>query len=459
MNPATIGVVLLAVLPALTHAQEPSAAHGRTPPRPSGEQSGPSPLKSSNIKLVSHLPTGGYIRLSNIEIEQELARPYAYLSTRYDRAGMDIVDLRDPAKPKLIYSWRIEDPGLHRGVGGRDGKYFKLRGRYYYVQTFQFDQGGADVDLGAVVFDVTGLPDARSVKIAGRLRATDTPGGFHNGFAYKHSDGRVLYVSTTVGPHANVYDMEKFLAGAAAQGLVGRIPVPVSGGEARNSAYHDFYIAYDPATRQDRFYGAGAGGYYVYDITNPATPRLVVSVTGVSGVSNGHTFTPDPLGRYVVAETEYQYAPLRIYDIKPNGQDFSGNINRSVGAWHANWRNLAHNHEVRWPYVFVSGYEDGLQVFNMMDPTNPVTVGFYDTFEGPHKQGLCGDLICQGAFGVDVRNADGLIVISDMSTGFWAFRLEGFDGWNGKDWGMPNISSVQDWDNGPEGAAPARPAT
>ena len=23
--------------------------------------------------------------------------------------------------------------------------------------------------------------------------------------------------------------------------------------------------------------------------------------------------------------------------------------------------------------------------------------------------------------------------------------------WNGNDWGMPNISSVQDWDNGPEG--------
>jgi hypothetical protein len=38
--------------------------------------------------------------------------------------------------------------------------------------------------------------------------------------------------------------------------------------------------------------------------------------------------------------------------------------------------------------------------------------------------------------------------------------MEGFDGWNGKDWGMPNISSAQDWDNGPEGAPrPARPVT
>ena len=57
-----------------------------------------------------------------------------------------------------------------------------------------------------------------------------------------------------------------------------------------------------------------------------------------------------------------------------------------------------------------------------------------------------------GAFGIDVRNADGSIVISDKETGFWIFKMEGFDGWNGKQWGVPNISSEQDWDNGPDGA-------
>jgi hypothetical protein len=36
-----------------------------------------------------------------------------------------------------------------------------------------------------------------------------------------------------------------------------------------------------------------------------------------------------------------------------------------------------------------------------------------------------------------------------MMTGFWAFKMDGFSGWNGAHWGMPNIASVQDWDNGP----------
>jgi len=30
--------------------------------------------------------------------------------------------------------------------------------------------------------------------------------------------------------------------------------------------------------------------------------------------------------------------------------------------------------------------------------------------------------------------------------------MEAFDGWHGHGWGLPNMSSVQDWDNGPDGA-------
>src|SRR6185295_1192082 len=127
----------------------------------------------------------------------------------------------------------------------------------------------------------------------------------------------------------------------------------------------------------------------------------------------------DPTGRFAVVETEYQYAPLRMVDLKPGLDGQVKTISRPIGAWTANWQNLPHNHEVRWPYVFVSTYEDGLYVFNMMDPTNPYTVGYYDTYEGPHKarlqylNSITGG-VNNGAFGIDVRNADGLIVISDM---------------------------------------------
>jgi len=402
---------------------------------------------SDNIEVVSHLPLGGRVSAADSDIEQELSRPYAYvgrISNSGGGKGVDVVDLSDPANPEVLYEWRIEDPELHLGLGGMDVKYFKVDGRYYVVQSLQFGQGGPDSDLAAVVLDVTGLPDPSAVREVARMREPLMPGGFHNIFVYKHTSGRVLLFATVGGPFANVYDLGMVVQGADAQGaLVGQVPVPTPGGGG--SGYHDFYVGYHPDTDQDRFYGGGTGGYYVYDITNLEDPKLRISLTGVSGVARGHTFTPSPDGRYVVAETEYQFAPLRIFDLKPALDGEVTNINRPIAGWTADFNNLSHNHEVRWPFVFVSSYLDGIQIFNLQDPTNPQTVGYYDTYIGPR---MTEDLnpILNGTFGVGVRNADGLIIGSDSSTGLWVLRMEGFQGWNGEQWGMPDISSAQKWD-------------
>ena len=431
---------------------------------------------SPNIKVISHLPLGPRLNVSDIDVEQDLDRPYAYVGRMVfggegDR-GMDIIDISDPANPKRIYKWRIENQDLHVGLGGMDVKHFKWKGRNYVVQSLQFKQGGPDADLGAVVLDVTGLPDPNKVKEVARIRAPDLPEGFHNIFVYRHTNGRVLLFATASGPFALVYDLGYVVEGYHDDMLVAKVPVPAAaggpreisidggppGGElpallanlpTRMGAYHDFYVGYHVDTDQDRFYGGGTGGYYIYNVTDLEEPQLVVSLTGIRGVRYGHTFTPTSDGRYVVAETEYQYAPLRIFDLKPALDGEVKNINQPISAWTANWKNVAHNHEIRWPYVFVSGYLDGLQIFSLMDPKNPVTVGYYDTYLGPPNADPFP--VYNGCFGVDIRNADGLIVVSDMTTGFWVFRMDGFQGWNGEDWGVPNISSAQDWETGPNG--------
>lgn len=404
---------------------------------------------SDNIEVVGHLPLGARLTATDIDLEQELDRPYAYVSRANviggGERGVDIVDLSDPEHPEVIYSWRIENDDIHQGAGGMDVKHFKLDDRYYVVQSLQFGRGGPDSDVGAVILEVTGLPDVSTVREVGRIREPDHPGGFHNMFIYKHSDGRVLLLSTVSGPYAHVYDLGLFVAGDEENALVGRVPVPTDGGGF--GGYHDLYAAYHPDTGTDRFYGGGTGGYYVYDISDIDTPTLLFSVAGVSGVQFGHTFTPSPDGRYAVAETEYQHAPLRIFDLQPALVGETQVIRRPISAWTADWQHLVHNHEVRWPFVFVSGYVDGLQIFSLMDPENPQTVGFYDTYIGPLNDDFTP--VFNGAFGVDVRNEDGLIVISDSSSGLWVVRMDGFQGWNGEDWGQPNISSVQDWDNGP----------
>ena len=427
------------IIPLLVFAFWPQSAAGQW----TAEKPG-----SDNIEVIGHIPLGPRLSVADMELEQELDRPYAYVARMvYGDAGprgTDIVDLSDPSNLKVIYRWRIEDQDLHVGTGGMDVKYFKWKGRYYVVQSLQFRQGGPDTDLGAVVLDVTGLPDPSTVKEVARIREPEMPGGFHNIFIYKHSDGRVLLLTTIAGNFAHVYDLGKVVEGDLENALAGRIPNPNEG----RRGYHDFYAAYHPESGQDRFYGGGTGGYYVYNITDLHNPELLVTLTNISGVRSGHTFTPGPNGRYAVAETEYQYAPLRIFDMKPALDGEQQNIRRPISGWTADWKNLTHNHEVRWPYVFVSGYLDGLQIFSLMDPQNPVTVAYFDTYLGPPNTDRYP--VFNGAFGVDVRNEDGLIVVSDMSTGIWTFRMEGFDGWNGANWGVPNISSVQNWDEGPQ---------
>jgi hypothetical protein len=456
---ALCALATFGVLSSVAHAQAaPSGGAGQSPP---GIIAGVKMGGSPNIHLLGHVPLGGYFRVTDDALEQDPNRPYGYVSQARDRPGFTIIDLHDLNNIHVLYTWHIENPEQHKGFGGTNGKYFKSHGRYYYVQSLQFEPGTVDGNLGAVIADVTSLPDTTKVKIVARIADGSAPGGFRSVFAYKHSDGRNLLIATVNAAHANVYDLDKVLAGGdPAQWKVAEIPIPSSGDLARPGifGYDNFYVAYDPTTHLDKLYGSGRGGYYVYDISNVSQPKLLTSITGVAGVEYGHAFTPTPDGRYAVTETEYQYAPLRIFDLQPGLTGKVQAITQPIGAWTADWHDLSHNHEVRWPFVFVSAYEDGLQVFSMYDPTDPTTVGWYYTCQCAHQHGFGGlpewegTSVMQGAYGIDIRNRDGLIMISDSNTGVWFFRMEGFNGWNGHDWGVPNVSSVQDWDHGPEGA-------
>ena len=50
------------------------------------------------------------------------------------------------------------------------GKYFKVNGRYYYSQGCQFPRTGPDHEVGAIVVDVTGLPDISTIELSVTMR-------------------------------------------------------------------------------------------------------------------------------------------------------------------------------------------------------------------------------------------------------------------------------------------------
>ena len=96
------------------------AAPARAQYHPPGAMSAPGQVGSANIHVMSHVPLGRVFTVGDIEIEQELSRPYVYvprLDGTTHSAGMNIISLKDPQKAKSIYYWRIENPELHQGIG------------------------------------------------------------------------------------------------------------------------------------------------------------------------------------------------------------------------------------------------------------------------------------------------------------------------------------------------------
>ncbi|RMF58072.1 MAG: hypothetical protein D6746_10100, partial [Bacteroidetes bacterium] len=60
---------------------------------------------SDNIEVLGHIPLGPRLSVADLDVEQELARPYAYVARMVygdeGPRGTDIIDLSDPARPKV----------------------------------------------------------------------------------------------------------------------------------------------------------------------------------------------------------------------------------------------------------------------------------------------------------------------------------------------------------------------
>src|SRR5579864_9102917 len=88
--------------------------------RAAAAQYPPGGQSSPNVHVVGHVPLGPAGTVMDIEMEQELSRPFVYVSrSDYGKAtlgramGFDVLDIKDPGKTRVIRRWRIESLDLH----------------------------------------------------------------------------------------------------------------------------------------------------------------------------------------------------------------------------------------------------------------------------------------------------------------------------------------------------------
>ena len=136
---------------------------------------------SPNVHLLSHIPLGrspdrggrpdsgagsSASRTSTSRAIRIRRRQPGSRAHQRERPGARQRCSTRTTSPTLSSTW---------GSAGWKAKRSKYHGRYYYVQCFQFNQGSPDADLGAIVFDVTGLPDTtRKSKRSGRILAPNS---------------------------------------------------------------------------------------------------------------------------------------------------------------------------------------------------------------------------------------------------------------------------------------------
>ena len=153
-NTTALAIWLVALLPgARLQAQRPDIVY------PPGSQG------SRNMEVQFHLPSPAS---SDLRIDQDPSRPFVY-QAHGRPPGFHIVNVKDPRKAYIMYSWQIENADLVRG-GASGVMLFKHRGRHYAILSVQLQPSGPSSDVVGIVFDVTGLPDTSKVREVGRLR-------------------------------------------------------------------------------------------------------------------------------------------------------------------------------------------------------------------------------------------------------------------------------------------------
>lgn len=162
----------------------------------------------------------------------------------------------------------------------------------------------------------------------------------------------------------------------------------------------------------------GFDGLFVYDYRNAANPIEIARLQAYqfSGYNHSTSFNNNHKKMVFTDEVPHNL-PVKIYDISNLSNmtqlsTISSNTSKANKVPHIPyWKD---NH------VYCSYYTDGLRIFNVSNPSNPVEVGYYDTY-------LVNDTNAEksyaGNWGVYPYLPSGTVIAADMQTGLYVFNV------------------------------------
>ncbi|MFZ4619674.1 MAG: choice-of-anchor B family protein [Bacteroidota bacterium] len=180
---------------------------------------------------------------------------------------------------------------------------------------------------------------------------------------------------------------------------------------------------HDAVIRNDTLYAAAIneGRMDIVDLREKrhltqSDAASIVSKTATIPEGRTHQVWLSDNGKYAFVCTEapgttpYAYS-LHVYDISNRTNPIQ------IAKWISDPGKSIHNAFVQGDLLFIAYYTDGLRILDISDPSVPIEVGFYKTYNGSAS------VLFAGAWGVYPYFPSGNVVVSDMNTGLYALTV------------------------------------
>lgn len=187
------------------------------------------------------------------------------------------------------------------------------------------------------------------------------------------------------------------------------------------SYIHDMY-----AHNHMVFASHGYNGYKLWNCSNPLSPVELANNPDNIGYNHSSYVTAD--GYAYGCEEVPRGRPIKIYQVTGSGLSTAINLITTFSdpceaPTYTNSR--PHNPFVKGDTLFVSYYEDGVQMWDISNRTNPKRIAYYDTYRP--QNGLGYDQSAhdwKGVWGVYPYLPSGCNLISDLTQGLFTFKTD-----------------------------------
>jgi choice-of-anchor B domain-containing protein len=307
---------------------------------------------------------------------------YAYIGHYNNQSGVDIIDISDPTNPVQVANFK--------GTGGNNEiRDIEIQNGIGFFSSDSYSSGG--------IFVVDLSDPTNPVQLA-RIDP------FNGGARHVHTlcvDGNYLYEADAATNNIRVFDISDPANPTFVRSIFDASGGPVHEVTALNGR---LYTAVINAT----------GSSEIYDISNVGDTSMDVPLLGsIASGSYTHTAWPTEDGNYVAVARETFGGDVKLWDI----HDPANPILASAISLPTTETYSMHQVMITGNLLYISAYEAGVLVYDISDPTNPVEVASYKTYDGP-VNGYA------GCWGVYPFLGQDRILAFDIETGLYILSMD-----------------------------------